>query len=93
MCEFSYPFTIKHKKKKVIFDALVSQKENIETAFGNQLKWERLTDKRMSRIKFELQEVTVFNEEDWHKMFGFMVQHVPRFEAAFKKPIQLLSRR
>ena len=47
----------------------------------------------MSRIKFELKDVSVFNEEDWQKMFGFMGQHVPKFEAAFKKPIQLLSRK
>jgi hypothetical protein len=81
------------EENKVIFDALVSQKESIETAFGNPLEWERLTDKRMSRIKFELQGVSVFNEEDWQKMFAFMGQHVPKFEAAFKKPIQLLSRK
>ena len=37
--------------------------------------------------------VSVFNEEDWHKMFCYTVQHAPRFEAAFKKPIQLLSRK
>jgi hypothetical protein len=47
----------------------------------------------MSRIKFELKEVSVFNEEDWPKMFAFMVQYVPNFETAFKKPIQLLSRK
>ena len=81
------------EENKAIFDALESQKSTIETTFGNPLEWERLSDKRMSRIKFELKDVSVFNEEDWHKMFGFMVQHVPKFEAAFKKPIQLLSRR
>jgi len=81
------------EENKAIFDALESQKENLETAFGNPLEWERLTDKRMSRIKFELQGVSVFNEEEWQKMFSFMVQHVPKFEAAFKKPIQLLSRK
>ena len=37
--------------------------------------------------------VSVFNEVDWNKMFEFMVQFVPKFEAAFKKPIQLLSRK
>ena len=81
------------EENKAIFDALESQKDKIETAFGNPLEWERLSDKRMSRIKFELKDVSVFNEEDWHKMFGFMCQHVPKFEAAFKKPIQLLSRK
>jgi hypothetical protein len=81
------------EENKAIFDALESQKSTIETTFDNPLDWERLPDKRMSRIKFELQGVSVFNEEDWHKMFGFMCQHVPKFEAAFKKPIQQLSRK
>lgn len=81
------------EENKAIFDALESQKSTIETNFGNPLGWERLSDKRMSRIKFELIDVSVFNEEDWNKMFGFMCQHVPKFEAAFKKPIQLLSRK
>ena len=81
------------EENKAIFDALESQKSTIETSFGNPLGWERLSDKRMSRIKFELIDVSVFNEEDWNKMFGFMCQHVPKFEAAFKKPIQLLSRK
>ena len=81
------------EENKAIFDALENQKDNIEAAFGNPLEWERLTDKRMSRIKYELKEVSVFNEEDWDRMVAFLVQQVPKFEIAFKKPIQLLSRR
>jgi hypothetical protein len=81
------------EENKAIFDALESKKGMIEATFGTTLEWERLTDKRMSRVKYELREVSVFNEEDWPKMFAFMVQQVPKFEAAFKNPIQLLSRR
>ena len=81
------------EENKAIFDALESQKDKIEADFGNPLEWERLTDKRMSRIKYQLSGVSVFSEEDWNKMFEFMVQYVPKFEAAFKKPIQLLSRK
>jgi hypothetical protein len=47
----------------------------------------------MCRIEFDLQELSIFNEEDWRKMFGFMVQQVPKFETAFKKPIKLLIRK
>ena len=81
------------EENKAIFDALERKKDTIEATFGANLEWERLTDKRMSRVKYELREVSVFNEEDWPKMFAFMVQQVPKFEAAFKNPIQLLSRR
>lgn len=44
---------------------------------------ERLSDKRMSHI--QLKYLT--------KMFDFMAQYVVKFGAAFKKPIQLLSRK
>lgn len=80
-------------ENKSVFDALHAKKHLIENTFGNALIWERLDDKKMSRIKFELPDVSVFNEEDWDKMIQFMVDVVPKFEAAFKKPIQELSRK
>jgi len=32
-------------------------------------------------------------EEDWSKMFNFMLQHLTKFEGVFKKTIQFLSRK
>ena len=81
------------EENKAIFDELARQKENIEAAFGGPLEWERLTDKKMSRVKYELSGVNVFNEQDWHQMIDFMMQYVPKFESAFKNPIKSLSRR
>jgi hypothetical protein len=78
---------------KAVFDTLYTKKDSIEANFGAELTWERLDDKRMSRVKFERNGVSIFNEEDWDKMFAFMVNAVPKFEAAFKKPIQELSRK
>jgi hypothetical protein len=78
---------------KVIFDALISKREQIESDFGTQLTWERMSDKRMSRIKFEKSGISIFNENDWPQMIEFLVVNVPKFEKAFKKPIGLLSRR
>ena len=78
---------------KAIFDSLYAKKESIESEFGQQLIWERLDDNVTARVKFELDAVSIFKEEDWQKMIAFMVKFVPKFEAAFKKPIQELSRR
>jgi hypothetical protein len=77
---------------KAIFDSLYSKKDAVEAEFGQPLIWERLDDKITARVKFELSDVSIFNEEDWEKMIGFMVKYVPKFEAAFKKPIQELGR-
>lgn len=79
-------------ENKAIFDELFLKKAKIEADFGETLVWERLDNNKMSRVKYELQGVSVFNEEDWPKMIAFMVKYVPKFEAAFKRPIQELSR-
>ena len=42
-------------------DQLLLKKEAIETAYGQELVWERMDNKRMSRIKAEFQEVSIFN--------------------------------
>jgi hypothetical protein len=80
------------EENKVIFDTLCSKRQEIEELFGSQLVWERLDDKKMSRIKFESAGVSVFNEEDWPSMINFMIMYVPKFENAFKKAIQDLER-
>ena len=79
------------EENKAIFDTLYSKKEQIEKDFGEYLTWERLDNNKMSRVKYELTDVSIFNEDDWQKMIAFMVANVPKFEAAFKKPIQELK--
>ena len=81
------------EENKRVFDILKTKSEQIERDFGGPLVWERMDQKRMSRIKFELQGVSVFKEEDWAKMIQWMCDVVPRFESAFKKPISQISRR
>ena len=78
---------------KMIFDALASKKAKIESEFGGPLTWERLDNNITARIKFELTNVSIFQEQDWPKMIAFMVDAVPRFERAFKKRIQELNRK
>lgn len=81
------------EENKAVFDALYAKKSRIEADFGGELTWERLDDKKMSRVKCEYNGVSIFNEGDWDKMIVFMVKTVPKFETAFKKPIQELSRK
>jgi hypothetical protein len=81
------------ENNKAIFDALAAKKDKIEEDFGEPLTWERLDNNVTARIKYELTNVSVFNEDDWKKMIAFMVNAVPRFERAFKKRIQELNRR
>jgi hypothetical protein len=45
----------------------------------------------MSRVKFELQEVNLFNETDWEKMNDFFVLYLPKFENATQPFIKNLK--
>lgn len=80
------------ESNKAVFDTLYQRKDEIEKVFGSELIWERLDKKVTARVKCELINVNIFNEDDWNKMVSFMVTVVPKFEMAFKKPIQDLTR-
>jgi Domain of unknown function (DUF4268) len=77
---------------KRLFDFLHQKISEIETSFGNPLVWERKDDKVTCRIKYELPDVNISNFDDWDKMISFMEDAVPKFETAFNKPIQELSK-
>ena len=70
-----------------IFDALISQKSEIEKAFGASLEWERLDGKKACRIKAEAPG-NVSDREQWGTMIEFMVNAMVRLEKALKKPLQ-----
>jgi hypothetical protein len=81
------------EENKAVFDALYMKKNKIEEIFGNELIWERLDDKKMSRVKFQKDGLSILNEDDCAKMIDFLVSVVPKFELSFKKAIQDLSKR
>jgi hypothetical protein len=79
------------EKNKMYFKKLALNKEKIENSFGNLLEWEELPDNKMSRIKFELQDVNIFNETGWDKMNNFFVSNISKFENAFEPFIKNLK--
>jgi len=76
--------TASKEKNKSYFKKLFKHKEAIDLAFGHPLEWEELPDNKMSRVKFELQNVNLFNEAHWEEMNAFFVNYLPKFENAFQ---------
>jgi hypothetical protein len=72
------------EENKLIFDNIHSHKTQIESAFGNELEWQKLDDNKGSRIAFIMRDVSVFNEDDWDKMIQFMTQNMIKFEKSMK---------
>jgi hypothetical protein len=75
------------EENKFVFDELTKNKIEIERQFGGSLTWERLDDKKASRVKHQLDAVDYFNKDDWSKMIEFMVDGVVRMEKAFREPL------
>lgn len=71
------------EENKQVFDYLFKNKDKLEKNFGDTLIWERLDDKRASRIKYET-DGNVFDKEQWEKMSDFMLDAMIRLEGTFK---------
>lgn len=78
------------QKNKEVFDYFYNFKDQIEKDFGAELVWERMEDRVTSRIKYQLDGVDVFNQEDWSKMNDFIIDAALRMHKAFKDPIHQL---
>lgn len=83
--------TSSKETNKAYFKKLFKDREAVEQAFGNALDWDELPDNKMSRIKFELQDVNLFDESHWKKMNQFFIEYLPKFENAFRPFIQNLK--
>jgi len=70
------------KENKFIYDELYKQKDLIEKQTG-ALEWERLDNKKASRIKKELKNVNIYEKDDWIKMINFMVENMLKMETIF----------
>jgi hypothetical protein len=102
---FSYVVTYKHgqielyidrgkdsqDENKKIFDELESHIDEIEKEFGSKLKWERLDDRRASRISKRFDYAGLDDEEKKDKLQDDMVDGMIRLEKSLKKYIRNLK--
>lgn len=80
------------EENKKIFDYFYKNKEEIENSFGKEMDWERLDDKKMSRIASKLHGVSIYNKEDWDEMMVFLTETMIKFERALRKYINNYSK-
>ena len=76
------------EENKRIFDRLFEKKSEIEAAFGAPLNWERLDDKKMSRIDFRLDDVNYYNEAEWEQIQEFLIDKMMQLDNALKKHLK-----
>lgn len=75
-------------KNKQIFDKLYSQKAQIEKEFGEQLEWDRLDDRRASRIRYKIGTGGIADQEKWPDLQEEMIDAMVRFEKAIRPRLE-----
>lgn len=78
----------KTEVNKFVFDELYIQKEKIEKGIGKELEWERLDNKKACRIKSQINDVGLYNSDDWDKMIKFLIGEMIKFEEVFREPLK-----
>ena len=61
----------KKEENKKAFDMLMTHKDDIENALGVSLIWSRGDDIKTSKISYQLNGVSIYNETDWLQMANF----------------------
>ena len=76
---------------KEAFDKLHNRKQQIEQAVGEALEWDRLDDKRASRVSLYFPgEIRITDEDRWPEARAWLVQAMGKIRTAFNSVIQEL---
>ncbi|HET9135980.1 MAG TPA: DUF4268 domain-containing protein, partial [Candidatus Kapabacteria bacterium] len=70
------------KENKEIYDNLFKHKEDIEAKFGDNLSWERLDNRRASRVAKHFQGQGYKDEGNWEELADTMIADMIKLEKA-----------
>lgn len=88
-----YIDTTDSEKNKQIFDALSQYWQAIEASFGSHLVWQRLDNKRASRISHEIHTFGgISNYDQWDALQTAMVEAMDKLENALKPHLAKLPK-
>lgn len=79
------------EENKKIFDFLFARKEQIEEAFGAPLDWQRLEDRRASRVRYVLTNGGLRDRDRWPEIQDAMIDSMVALAKALKPEIERLK--
>ena len=77
-------------ENKWFFDQLDRERQEIEGRFGAKLQWQRLDDKKASRICYQ-HSFDGYNDDNWPEMIEWLCEHIVKLEEAFSEPLGRLN--
>jgi hypothetical protein len=69
----------------------LKSKVSIEQAFGDSLNWIELPDNKMSLVSYKLEDINLYEENNWDIMNQFFIAYLPKFENAFRPFIKSIK--
>jgi hypothetical protein len=75
------------EENKQVFDWFYSHKGDIESSFGSPLDWNRLDEKKASRIRYR-KAFDSFSRENWPEMIEWLAEHMTKLEKAMRPHIE-----
>lgn len=70
-------------ENKFIYSQLFKNKYQIETAFGNELQWDKRSAGQGSYIRYKL-EVDTYNSHNWPSMIDWLLKYMIKLESSLK---------
>lgn len=70
------------RDSKELFDSLYKRKDEIEDSISHDLQWQRLDEKKASRIKLS-RSVDIYDEENWSEYHKWLYDQAVKFKQVF----------
>lgn len=80
------------EENKAGFDALAQRKAEIEAAFGEAMEWQRMDDKKASRIICR-KEFDGYERGNWPEMIDWLLDHVQKLKKAFHPELAKIGKK
>lgn len=80
-------------ENKVLFDEILKHKDEVENNFGDSLDWQRLPEKKMSRIAYKKKGLNLFEKEDWNEMLSFLELNIIKIETVLRPLLKTVKRK
>lgn len=80
------------KLNKARFDELFHKKDKIEAKLGRKLEWQRLDNRRASRIRIRFKGIGLRDKEQWPKLQDKMIETMVKMKEVFEPYIEALKK-
>lgn len=81
-----------HEKNKYVFDQLFNMKGEIQDSLGQEISWERLDNKRASRLALYIDGSIEESDSELEKVKNWHIEQLLKLKAALGKKIGQLSK-